>query len=58
MKKSKNDKIQELTLEDVMGDRLDAILIYYSRASTSDVRDGLKPVQRRILCYESRWKYL
>ena len=43
-------KIQELTLEDVMGDRFGR----YSKSiiqerALPDIRDGLKPVQRRIL---------
>ena len=43
-------KIQELALEDIMGDRFGR----YSKAiiqdrALPDVRDGLKPVQRRIL---------
>lgn len=45
-----DSKIQELTLEDVMGDRFGR----YSKSiiqerALPDIRDGLKPVQRRIL---------
>lgn len=47
---SEGQKIQELTLEEVMGDRFGR----YSKSiiqerALPDVRDGLKPVQRRIL---------
>nr|WP_286011544.1 DNA topoisomerase IV subunit A [Levilactobacillus brevis] len=47
---SEGQKIQELTLEEVMGDRFGR----YSKSiiqerALPDIRDGLKPVQRRIL---------
>ncbi|AVK99891.1 DNA topoisomerase IV subunit A [Pediococcus inopinatus] len=49
-KNQKNDKIQELTLEDVMGDRFGRYSKYIiQERALPDVRDGLKPVQRRIL---------
>lgn len=45
-----NERIQDLTLEEVMGERFGR----YSKAiiqdrALPDIRDGLKPVQRRIL---------
>ncbi|KRN95167.1 DNA topoisomerase IV subunit A [Pediococcus stilesii] len=43
-------KIQELTLEDIMGDRFGRYSKYIiQERALPDVRDGLKPVQRRIL---------
>ncbi|MCG0633539.1 DNA topoisomerase IV subunit A [Lactiplantibacillus plantarum] len=43
-------KIQELTLEDVMGDRFGRYSKYIiQERALPDIRDGLKPVQRRIL---------
>lgn len=43
-------KIQELTLEDVMGDRFGRYSKYIiQERALPDLRDGLKPVQRRIL---------
>ncbi|MCT3574740.1 DNA topoisomerase IV subunit A [Levilactobacillus brevis] len=47
---SEGQKIQELTLEEIMGDRFGR----YSKSiiqerALPDIRDGLKPVQRRIL---------
>ena len=42
--------IQELTLEDVMGDRFGRYSKYIiQERALPDIRDGLKPVQRRIL---------
>lgn len=42
--------IQELTLEDVMGDRFARYSKYIiQERALPDIRDGLKPVQRRIL---------
>ena len=43
-------KIQELALEDIMGDRFGRYSKYIiQERALPDVRDGLKPVQRRIL---------
>ncbi|WP_353990342.1 DNA topoisomerase IV subunit A [Pediococcus argentinicus] len=43
-------KIQDLTLEDIMGDRFGRYSKYIiQERALPDVRDGLKPVQRRIL---------
>ncbi|MFC6464541.1 DNA topoisomerase IV subunit A [Marinilactibacillus sp. GCM10026970] len=43
-------EIQELTLEDVMGDRFGRYSKYIiQERALPDIRDGLKPVQRRIL---------
>lgn len=43
-------KIEELTLEDIMGDRFGRYSKYIiQERALPDVRDGLKPVQRRIL---------
>lgn len=43
-------KIQELTLEEVMGDRFGRYSKYIiQERALPDIRDGLKPVQRRIL---------
>ncbi|MDK1727549.1 DNA topoisomerase IV subunit A [Dellaglioa algida] len=43
-------KIQELTLEDVMGERFGRYSKYIiQERALPDIRDGLKPVQRRIL---------
>ncbi len=42
--------IQNMSLEDIMGERLMPLQIHYSRKGPfPDTRDGLKPVQRRIL---------
>ncbi len=42
--------IQELTLEEVMGDRFGRYSKYIiQERALPDIRDGLKPVQRRIL---------
>lgn len=44
------NQIQELTLEEVMGDRFGRYSKYIiQERALPDVRDGLKPVQRRIL---------
>lgn len=46
----KHQEIQELTLEDVMGDRFGRYSKYIiQERALPDIRDGLKPVQRRIL---------
>ena len=46
----KRQEIQELTLEDVMGDRFGRYSKYIiQERALPDIRDGLKPVQRRIL---------
>lgn len=43
-------KVQELTLEEVMGDRFGRYSKYIiQERALPDIRDGLKPVQRRIL---------
>jgi topoisomerase-4 subunit A len=43
-------EIQELTLEEVMGDRFGRYSKYIiQERALPDIRDGLKPVQRRIL---------
>ena len=43
-------EVQELTLEEVMGDRFGRYSKYIiQERALPDVRDGLKPVQRRIL---------
>lgn len=45
-----NQDIQELNLEDVMGDRFGRYSKYIIQdRALPDIRDGLKPVQRRIL---------
>ncbi|GBD73160.1 topoisomerase IV subunit A [Tetragenococcus halophilus subsp. halophilus] len=45
-----NSQIQELTLEEVMGDRFGRYSKYIiQERALPDIRDGLKPVQRRIL---------
>lgn len=45
-----NSIIQELKLEDVMGDRFGRYSKYIIQdRALPDLRDGLKPVQRRIL---------
>lgn len=45
-----NHSIQELTLEEVMGDRFGRYSKYIiQERALPDIRDGLKPVQRRIL---------
>lgn len=45
-----NHNIQELTLEEVMGDRFGRYSKYIiQERALPDIRDGLKPVQRRIL---------
>ena len=42
--------IEELTLEEVMGDRFGRYSKYIiQERALPDIRDGLKPVQRRIL---------
>ncbi|GEK89776.1 topoisomerase-4 subunit A [Alkalibacterium putridalgicola] len=44
------EEIQELTLEEVMGDRFGRYSKYIiQERALPDIRDGLKPVQRRIL---------
>ena len=44
------NNIQELTLEEVMGDRFGRYSKYIiQERALPDIRDGLKPVQRRIL---------
>lgn len=44
------ERIQELSLEDVMGDRFGRYSKYIiQERALPDIRDGLKPVQRRIL---------
>ncbi|MHC5248174.1 DNA topoisomerase IV subunit A [Enterococcus sp. LJL90] len=46
----KRQEIQELTLENVMGDRFGRYSKYIiQERALPDIRDGLKPVQRRIL---------
>lgn len=46
----KRQEIQELTLEEVMGDRFGRYSKYIiQERALPDIRDGLKPVQRRIL---------
>ncbi len=43
-------EVQELTLEEVMGDRFGRYSKYIiEKRALPDIRDGLKPVQRRIL---------
>ena len=43
-------EVQELTLEEVMGDRFGRYSKYIiQERALPDIRDGLKPVQRRIL---------
>ena len=47
---SMQQDIQELNLEDVMGDRFGRYSKYIIQdRALPDIRDGLKPVQRRIL---------
>lgn len=47
---NQREEIQELTLEDVMGDRFGRYSKYIiQERALPDIRDGLKPVQRRIL---------
>lgn len=47
---SERQNIQELTLEEVMGDRFGRYSKYIIQdRALPDIRDGLKPVQRRIL---------
>src|SRR5699024_3221313 len=47
---SKGKQFVDLPLEDVIGDRLGRYSKYIIQdAAVHDVRDGLKPVQRRIL---------
>lgn len=49
-KLSKDSRIQELSLEEIMGDRFGRYSKYIiQERALPDVRDGLKPVQRRIL---------
>jgi len=64
MKKNKNEtekiieKIQEYTLEEIMGDRFGQYSKYIIQdRAIPDVRDGLKPVQRRILYSMFREKH-
>lgn len=46
----KRQEVQELTLEEVMGDRFGRYSKYIiQERALPDIRDGLKPVQRRIL---------
>ncbi|WP_338366676.1 DNA gyrase subunit A, partial [Enterococcus faecium] len=46
----KRQEVQELTLEEVMGDRFGRYPKYIiQERALPDIRDGLKPVQRRIL---------
>ena len=46
----RNQSIQELALKDVMGDRFGRYSKYIiQERALPDIRDGLKPVQRRIL---------
>lgn len=50
MPKNENEHIQELNLEDVMGERFGRYSKYIiQERALPDLRDGLKPVQRRIL---------
>ena len=52
MEKTKEiiEKIREYTLEDIMGERFGSYSKYIiQERALPDVRDGLKPVQRRIL---------
>src|SRR5699024_11955382 len=45
-----NERIRELPLKEVIGDRFDRYSKYIiQERALPDVRDGLKPVQRRIL---------
>ncbi|AQP52822.1 DNA topoisomerase IV subunit A [Vagococcus penaei] len=47
---SEHQRVQELTLEEVMGDRFGRYSKYIiQERALPDIRDGLKPVQRRIL---------
>ena len=47
---SKQSNIQELSLEAVMGERFGRYSKYIiQERALPDIRDGLKPVQRRIL---------
>ncbi|MDO1605409.1 DNA topoisomerase IV subunit A [Lactobacillus sp. YT155] len=49
-KTNKKQRIQELSLEDIMGDRFGRYSKYIiQERALPDIRDGLKPVQRRIL---------
>ncbi|MGG5340792.1 DNA topoisomerase IV, A subunit [Enterococcus sp. AZ020] len=50
MNVEKRQEVQELTLEEVMGDRFGRYSKYIiQERALPDIRDGLKPVQRRIL---------
>lgn len=50
MSENQRNDIQELTLEEVMGDRFGRYSKYIiQERALPDIRDGLKPVQRRIL---------
>ena len=52
MEKTKEiiEKIREYTLEDIMGERFGSYSKYIiQERAIPDARDGLKPVQRRIL---------
>lgn len=50
MTEATHSNIRELSLEAVMGERFDVIPnILFVNAPCLDIRDGLKPVQRRIL---------
>ena len=45
-----NERIRELPLEEVMGERFGRYSKYIiQERALPDIRDGLKPVQRRIL---------
>ena len=50
MNKSTQERVQPMRLEDIMGDRFGRYSKYIIQdRALPDVRDGLKPVQRRIL---------
>lgn len=50
MNKSTQERVQQMRLEDIMGDRFGRYSKYIIQdRALPDVRDGLKPVQRRIL---------
>ena len=56
---SMRESLQELPLEEVMGDRFGRYSKYIIQdRALPDARDGLKPVQRRILyAMIPGWKY-